>query len=245
MRFSLEKLPVGQIIAGVMLVGLFLLVGFGKFLLEKGPSVSEAISLTPTLRGEGDLPDLHDVIKHDPILEQMVKNLASVPAEDIFVMSREIDPAIVDILFRWAGVSQVRPEAYGPHIDGRVAAFIERAGAIPKGTLKPQMEIGPEDALRYNRMWSNAFYHFRLRLLAQTAGRAVYSGQIEYSVSNSKIVATGPVSAGFIERFRTALQGARNSGESMRNFLDFVDATKGFENLSPVEQNMIMSLEKN
>lgn len=245
MGFSLSKLPMGQIMACAFLVMMFGMVGIGKHILDQRPSMGAVMAQLPTLRGEGDLPHLHQVMEKDSVLEQMVKNLASVPAEELFLMTREIDPAIIDILFRWAGVSQVQPDAYGPYIDGRVVAFMERAGAISKGTLTPQTQISAEDAVRYNRMWMNAFNHFRMRLLAQTAGRAVYNGQIEYRLSNSTVVASGLISKDFIDRFKAGLQTSRNSAEAMRNFLDFVDATKGFDNLTADEQDMIMSLEQN
>ncbi|MGZ9097275.1 MAG: hypothetical protein ACXW30_03145 [Micavibrio sp.] len=244
MSFSVPDSAKEKIKILVVMVVIFVAVGVGN-LLFKLPD-PEPLQIDKgglqTLEGKGGLPSLHDAVAADATLGEMVKKLDEVPAPQLFIQQTDIDLNIVNILFRWSGADMAQANEYGPYIDARVVSFLKKIGSVPETTL-PGKEIEMVEAGSLNQLWFKVFEHFRTRLLIQTSGKGVYGGNAKYDLATDKIVISGPISPDFIQEFEAALKVSDNSGEAMRAFLDFIDATKGFSALSDAEQDMIMSLE--
>ncbi len=244
MGFSL-KLPdipqdkVLSVLALFAFIGLFALT---NHLLEQQPERDTQLIGMATMRGHGTLPPLHEAMNNDRDLTEMVGALSSRPPTDMFVARADVDRDVADILFRWSGSDLLPEESFGPFIDSRVAGFLQTIGAIPPETV-PGTMIAADDAGRLKETWFRAFDHFRLRLLGQTLGKKVYAGGLEYDMATDSLGVPATLNERFVAALNTALQSSRNSGESIRNFLDFIDQTKGFGNLSEQEQDMIMAME--
>jgi hypothetical protein len=241
MAFRFKDISREQILSALMLVAVLALASLTNHLLEKQPERDTQLVGMATLKGHGSLPVLHDVMNSNGDLTDMVMNLSAIPAPDAFIRRTMIDQLVVDILFRWAGVETIPAQSFGPFIDARVAGFLKAIGAIPVD-IQQGMMITVEEAGPLNKMWFQAFEHYRIRLLAQVIGKQVFQGGIKYDLGSDNMTVMGPLIPKFIEQFDASLQASANSGEAVRNLLDFIDQTRGFNNLTTEEQDLIMSM---
>lgn len=246
MQFSLsaiKSIPKTKVIFALTMVAIFCGVGIANQLAKEIPKAPVLMLMnTLTLAGRGNLEPLHMVTMHDASLKEMVDELGTVPPVDIFSKETAVNLKVANILFRWAEADMVEKGAYGQYIDARVAAFLRKIGSVP-ASFMPGTEIPVKDATNLTQLWFKVFEHYRIRLLAQTAGQSIYEGKTVYNMNTDALTINGTISPVFIGALREELQTARNSGEQMRAFLDFVDSTKGFTKLSDKEQDMIMSIE--
>lgn len=243
MDFSLKlpKMTQDKVLFLLSLVALISLFAFINRSLEREPDRDTRMIGMATLKGTGNLPLLHDAMNRDGLLTEMVGALSSRPSTDMFLKRVEVDLAVADILFRWAGSDLIPNESFGPFIDARVAGFLQTAGIIPPETVRGTV-IRAEEAGMLNEAWFRAFDYFRLRLLGQTLGKKVYHGGLTYDVASDSLSIPGHLNEQFIASLDDALQSSKNSGESIHNFLDFIVQTKGFNNLSEQEQDLIMGM---
>lgn len=235
---DLPKAKIGLVLMFVVIAGMFSMT---NRMIEKLPDANKPVTRIATLKGFGDLPSLSDAMAQDAPLTAMVAALSARPATDIFFKRIDVDQSIADILFRWAGSGEMMPRSFGPLIDSRVAGFLKVIGSIPP-EIVPGTGIGAERAGHYFETWLRAFDHFRVRLLAQTLGGKIFQGGALYDPDTDFVHDVGMLSEDFIKSFDIELQQSTNSGEAIRNLLDFIDQAKGLSNLSDQEQDMIMGL---
>jgi hypothetical protein len=245
MQFTLPALSKQKLILVAAIVILVCGVGVGvsQLFFKKQPEASVPVTVdTLTLAGRGDLQPLHIVAAKDNTLQNMLKGLSAIPAPQIFSKGQEVDMKVADLLFRWAEADMAQKGEYGPYIDARVAAFLKKIGSVP-ASFSPGSEIPIKDATNLTQLWFKVFERYRIRLLAQTAGKPIYDGGISYSLTTDALTVSKPISPAFIRDFQEELQKSNNSGEQMHALLDFIDATKGFDKLTDQEQDLIMSVE--
>lgn len=243
MQFSLSSIPKPKLIFAATMLAVFFGVGIAYNLAREIPKPPVLLLVnTLTLAGRGDLEPLHMVMLHDSSLKEMVTELGKVSPVDIFAKQPQVDMKVADILFRWAEADMAEKGAYGPYIDARVASFLRKIGSVP-ASFMPGTAIPIKDATNLTQLWFKVFDHYRIRLLAQTAGQKIFDGKIVYNMNTDALSIGGPISPVFVAALQEELQTANNSGEQMRSFLDFIDGTKGFSTLSEKEQDMIMSIE--
>ena len=75
----------------------------------------------PNLTGFGFLPDLDVAVTADSTLERMVYNLVFNSAT---MTSAQFNAAFQNMLYEWAGATNISPTAYGDHINGQHMAVI-------------------------------------------------------------------------------------------------------------------------
>lgn len=242
MDVSLKSIPRDKVLFALMLAAVCGLLLLTNFMLERHPERDTQMLGMATLQGRGGLPSLHTAMNHDGDLTAMVQGLSSIPAEDIFVNHTAVDQDIVLILFRWAGADALPSNRDGPYIDSRVVAFLRKVGAVPE-SIPEGTTITAEQAGQLTDTWFRAFDHYRLRLLAQTHGKKIYQGGIAYNAGQDSLHAAGNLDPDFMKALGAGLGRSNNSGEVVRGFLDFVEQTKGFTNLSDQDQDMIMGLD--
>jgi hypothetical protein len=171
----------------------------------------------------------------------MVTNFAATGAVDLLSSVNDLDNRIMALLFRWGGVDTVNPDSYGGGMDGRMVAFLQKAGQV-SADVRPDMVIKADEVVRLNKRWNNGFNHFKTRLLAQTAGPEVFDGQIRYDVRSDRLDVDGGLSPAFMTRFSETVRTNPQSAAIMAQFLGFIDSTRGFSNLSETDQDAIMAL---
>ncbi|MDB5492365.1 MAG: hypothetical protein JWO78_2214 [Micavibrio sp.] len=241
--FTVPKMSRQTAILFLTMVVLFCGIGASGFFFKKLPQAPVLMIMdTLTLAGRGDLQPLHMVAAKDSTLLNMLKDLTNTPAAEIFSKHQEVDMKVADLLFRWAEADMAQKGEYGPYIDARVASFLKRIGSVPS-SFTPGSEIPIKDATNLTQLWFKVFDRYRIRLLAQTSGKAIYDGGVSYNLNTDALTISKPISPAFLKDFQSELQKSNNSGDQMRAFLDFVDATKGFDKLTDAEQDMIMGVE--
>src|SRR5690606_24460288 len=81
----------------------------------------------PTLRGFGEIPDLHVAMsKNDQLRARVIAFVSQATPNDLFSHPARTQQSIEEILFQWADVTAVPSDSRGPHIDGRKLAFLEK-----------------------------------------------------------------------------------------------------------------------
>lgn len=123
----------------------------------------------PTVRGYGDLPDLHIAMSMDEDLLDLVQDFSTLDVSEMMNVQYSFDGPIQDIMFRWAGVDGVSPSSRGGLIDARIVEFLEafvgREYASPSG---PDPIGGAIEFLM--EAWGNAYQAIATRLIYQASG---------------------------------------------------------------------------
>ena len=148
----------------------------------------------PTLRGSGQLPDLHIAMSLDETLLKMVSDLNNMSLQELSAQYFLRQSLIHNIMYQWAGVSDIDPCRRGSHVDARELEFLEsvrgkefrQRGSNPNPTAKaaPFIQEG----------WNNAYKAFSSRLLYQLPsfsdffiGKPAYSLARDIPIQNLKI----------------------------------------------------------
>jgi hypothetical protein len=243
MAISLSSIPKRKlIIGGVALLVLSVAAGVGAAFLmpvQKSSVIVDDHKKPLNLAGRGTLPPLDVAMAHDPQLKIMVHDLSDIPATEVFVHGKNVDLKIASVLFRWAEADMTQKGSYGSYIDARVATFLKKIGSFsaPPGT---QVEI--RQATDLNELWFKVFDRYRIRLLALTSAKGIFSDGVEYNQATDTLTINGMLSADFANKFEEALKTSPDSGAVMHAFLDFITATKGFDKLNDKEQDLIMGI---
>ncbi|PCI54061.1 MAG: hypothetical protein COB36_11180 [Alphaproteobacteria bacterium] len=80
----------------------------------------------PTLRGFGDVKDLHIAMSMDETLLLMVQEIANSGDALLFDPAFDLNGKMEAVLYRWAGVDGVDPASRGAHVDARQLEFLEQ-----------------------------------------------------------------------------------------------------------------------
>lgn len=121
----------------------------------------------PTLRGYGNLPDLHIAMSQNEDLLEIVQNIAAAEAGDIFSDAFDLRGRVETLMYEWADVTGVSPTARGAFFDAQKLGFLEdvmgrhlmnSASSTPNGQQSVQLRLS----------WDAAFSATTARLLAQS-----------------------------------------------------------------------------
>jgi Ca2+-binding RTX toxin-like protein len=137
----------------------------------------------PTLRGTGQLADLHAAMSVDNEgagnLLDLVKDLAFTDFADLFTDAA--DDLIHDILYRWAGVDAVDPESRGQYLDARSLGFMEKLFGSPyiqNGYSSNPLGARAGNAL--SDLWDQTYGYLKAHLLFQAGAKGLFSQDAYY-----------------------------------------------------------------
>jgi len=88
-------------------------------------TLNSDIFFLPTLKGYGEMKDLHVAMSEDGDLLSLVEDFVDNWSTERFGDKPALDDEIRDILFAWAGVENVNPTSRGTYCDARELAFLE------------------------------------------------------------------------------------------------------------------------
>lgn len=131
----------------------------------------------PTLRGYGDLPDLHIAMSQNEDLLDMVAEIATASVEDLLDPTFDAEGKVRAILYEWAGVTDVATDSRGPHLgDARMLEFLEEF--MGKEYLQVGVLSDPKSyaAVRLEATFEFAYNEFFARLIAQTEAGSLLDG---------------------------------------------------------------------
>ncbi len=192
----------------------------------------------PSLRGYGKLPDLHIAMSIDNGvggLLEMVEDFTIGFSFDIFDPTNGLDAAVANILYRWAGVDGINPTSRGPNIDARRLEFLEEffgEDFIQRGSTNP----GDVASVLLNQSWTIITENIRAHLLLQAGAGDLFENQVIYNPYTGEIEGDLALSGTAIINLESfATDTGVDTEEFWVEVARFLDATKGFENLTTTE----------
>jgi Ca2+-binding RTX toxin-like protein len=146
----------------------------------------------PTQRGYGDLPDLHIAMSLDSSgtgnLLDKVSNFSAQSFADLFEGNNNDLNAVKSIMFRWASVENIVPGSRGLYVDAQVLAFMEKMMGdtyFQNGNYtNPFAQV---DGNQVTRAFELAVDHFYARLFIQSAGKELFTGNLQYNLATDMI----------------------------------------------------------
>ncbi len=135
--------------------------------------IDDQISSLPDLRGYGAFPNLRIVMMFDQTLFERVGRLAAKSFEEVFLEEAQTGQALREVLFAWAGVSDVAADSRGPFVDGQELAFLE--GLTEKDFLQRGIHGKPYKLAGdwLVQIFAYAYNHYHARLLSQVIGEEI------------------------------------------------------------------------
>ncbi len=138
----------------------------------------------PTLRGFGNLPDLHIAMSQDETLLNMVQDFAIQDAASILSDEYNLESKMTDLLYQWAGVIDNSVDSRGRNIDARTLEFFEKfTGEEWNNGQNPG--IGASGAIVEN--FGSAWSIFASQMMAQTEARNLLGKNLSYNLSTGEI----------------------------------------------------------
>jgi len=162
----------------------------------------------PMQRGYGLLPDLQVSMSLNGDLLDMVAELAEKSAADLFAPGFDLKAAITEIMFEWAGVSDLSPTSRGPHFDAQKLGFIEKFTGAPLWNIVDSTP-GAIVAGSLREAWNLSFSLVATNLLAQ-AGFTDLLGRPTYDVFTDKLIG-GTFGEDLVLRFVSPFAGFNGS----------------------------------
>jgi Ca2+-binding RTX toxin-like protein len=195
----------------------------------------------PTLRGFGQLPDLHIAMSMDNGaggLLEMVQNLATGFTFASFDSANGLDATVTDILYKWAGVEGVDPTSRGPHIDARKLEFLEKffgSEFLQNGTYEDPYQNAAE---LLDQSWTLLFENIRAHLMLQAGGAELFSTAVNYNPFTGEIEGNTALSQTAIQSLENYASGAGvDTDQFWIEVARFFNITKGFENFTITEDS--------
>lgn len=189
-----------------------------------------------TIPAAGNLPDLHETMERNALIRRRVEHILEFDEAALFVEYRKVNGIVAEILFLWAGLSSEQLQT----MQGREAIdyFLRYVYGLPE-----------DDPIKNNpvldeRPWARLFNRFKARLLMQGNGHKIYDGLAYYDTQSDSMVIQGTLAKGYMNGFKEFLdkQAANDRKRYLNNFLSYVNETKGFQNLTTEEKQLLQAL---
>ncbi len=142
----------------------------------------------PTLKGFGNLKDLHVAMSGDAALLTLVENFAKNWSPARFTNAAALDADMKAILFKWAGVESVSPTSRGSYVDGQVIGFMEKlTGALFGGGTTILNPVGSNQGQMVTNSFEVAFSALKAQLIVQAGGQTLFDQPPSYDFVNGDI----------------------------------------------------------
>ncbi|MER2514793.1 MAG: calcium-binding protein, partial [Nitrosomonas ureae] len=198
--------------------------------------INEAVLYLPTLRGYGNLHDLHASMSFDDngtgnLLDQVL-DFFNLDLTDIFTDDSTALDDVKDILFRWAGVDGVSSSSRGPNIDARELGFLEKMMGQEwrqHGFYEDPYYFAAQPL---KEAFNIALDNFAARLIAQAAGAELFEGDWFYNIATDSFDGVTGLNLTTLGDLET-LAGSQTSKDVFwQNVVRVIDGTIGVDNLS-------------
>lgn len=208
--------------------------------------LEEVVLYMPSIRGYGTLPDLYIAMSLDndgtDNLFELVSDLTSLSIADLFDESTDLNVAVKDIMWRWAGVQDVPPTSRGPNLDARDLAFLEVMMGESFYQLRGGPDPGPYSSNQLNEAISIAFNNIYARLTAQSSGGALFEGDWYYDPAADEFVGITGLDIGVLDSLEAEATGLSNTGEReifWANVVRMIEYSVGTANLPGGDQTAL------
>lgn len=189
----------------------------------------------PSLRGFGNVSDLHIAMSQDSTLLDMVEVIATANTATIFSSAFDLKGKMNDILYRWAGVDGVSPTSRGAYIDARKLEFLEELSGEEWLQFGTQANPGTVAADMLSEAYDKAFANFTLQILSQTEGKTILPSDAAFNLAEGDIDNFGDFDA--FELFADFGSYEQNADTNDHAYLYYSgDGNKGIEDRGGTDQ---------
>lgn len=147
----------------------------------------------PTLRGFGQLADLHVAMSADGDLLTLVEDFVDEWGFDRFADEASLDSDFEDILFAWAGVDGVNPTSRGNYMDAQKLVFMEKffGEGFVLHTGNPNPGLVATSIL--NEAWNLLFSSLKSHMLVQLGAGSLFDA-VNYDAFAGEVVGDTDIS---------------------------------------------------
>ncbi|UPT88500.1 hypothetical protein HAP41_0000005250 [Bradyrhizobium barranii subsp. apii] len=142
----------------------------------------------PALRGYGTLPDLTIAMSQDSDLKDLVTAFVSNFSLADFVDAVSLRSDLTDILYTWAGISNVDAHSRGPYVDGQHLAFLEHflgTEFLLSGTNNPNPYSRAGSMLE--EAYQTTFNMLSTHILLQVGAAQLFEGPVTYNAATGVV----------------------------------------------------------
>lgn len=197
----------------------------------------------PTLRGFGEVADMHVVMSENEDLLDLVSDFVSNWDFDAFADGSGLDDDIADIIFEWGGVGDISPTSRGNYVDGQALEFMENFFASEFTQIGTGGGTWPyrRAAGVLMEAWEGLFKNLKAQFLVQTGAKALfdspaynpYTGELEGDLSLVQ------------SEINALVAYSTDTGVSTLQYwvsvADYIEAVKGLSNLTGTEEGWLDS----
>jgi len=193
----------------------------------------------PTLRGYGELKDIHIAASldngttSDTVMQQLITFADGRTLEGSLSDWSSTKSSVETLLLRWAGVDSVDPNSRGAFVDARHLEFYEAFRGYEfdqYGNSNPKIEAGQFVEAVFDYLVTLE----TVQLVAQTSGSEIFT-DASYSIYTGKMEGDMTLLQSGIDAVMNASSSATNGDEVWAHFAQFLGYTKGLDNLSASE----------
>ncbi len=129
--------------------------------------ISLDVAYLPMQRGYGTVASLHIAMSQNEDLLDMVAALATKSASDLFAPNFDLRAALTNIMYEWAGITDMDPTSRGTAMDARMVTFLEKLTGLLFGN-DPTTPVAGIAATPAREAWNAAFDMVATHFLAQS-----------------------------------------------------------------------------
>lgn len=190
----------------------------------------------PTLRGFGDLKDLHVAMSSDENLLEMVQDIATADLAEVFDPTFDLRGRVEDILIEWAGAEGISPTARGPHFDAQHLKVLEKLMGRLFDSVGSEIDPHTYSGFLLQEAWENLVSSTVGQILGQTAGTALFSDTGTYNAVLGQFDGEYVVDISAIENLLDTVEPqGKEIFDFWRNVTDLLNITIGVANLTQTE----------
>ncbi|MFH1159083.1 MAG: calcium-binding protein, partial [Pseudomonadota bacterium] len=210
-------------------------------------TLDPAALFLPTMRGYGELPDLHIAMSLDNTgagnLLSLMQDFSAFSLDDIFTSANnDVAEAVRAVMYRWAGVDGVDPDSRGAYADAPELGFLEKMMGEPFLWRGVYSDPTAGAGLELDKAFNLAFNHVYGTLVAQTAAGALLTGDYYYNIATDAFEGVTGIDLGVLADLEAEASGLANT--ALREALwggvvRMIEYTVGTDNLSGADQTAL------
>jgi Ca2+-binding RTX toxin-like protein len=199
----------------------------------------------PTLKGFGNLKDLHVAMSQDAALLTLVQNFTAEWSTKKFENPTALNNEVRSILYKWAGVDTVVDGSRGTFIDAKILSFMEALTGEPYGSNSTLGFTQPSHAVHVPPVMNAfeiAFDSLKAHLLTQAGAGSLFVAAPVYNIASGDLSA-GELSLSAINALRTEALTLDSSarGGFWSSVVEYVLNVRDKSSLSTAEANALNS----
>ncbi len=200
----------------------------------------------PTLKGFGDVKDMHVAMSQDATLLSLMQDLVATTTSSSFLKYTELDSKVQAILFRWVGVDGIASDATTQGLNTRMNVFLQKMTGYP-GILEnvpADQNVGPFGSPIQSTMFWRMFNQLKALLLNQIVGHEFFD-KSTYNLATGELNEVPHISEAGFAKIAADLESIKNPYDDLyywSGLTNFLIHIKGLEKYTPEEISKLNEL---